>query len=46
MAGIDLGGAICDALTDKLREDRRQILKARERREALKENYWLAVEGY
>ena len=45
-AGIDLGGAICDALTDKLREYRRQILKARERREALKENYWLAVEGY
>lgn len=45
-AGIDLGGAICDALTDKLREYRRQIIKARERREALKENYWLAVEGY
>jgi hypothetical protein len=45
-AGIDLGGAICDALTDKLREYRRQIVKARERREALKENYWLAVEGY
>lgn len=45
-AGIDLSGAICDALTDKLREYRRQILKARERREALKENYWLAVEGY
>lgn len=45
-AGIDLSGAICDALTDKLREYRRQIIKARERREALKENYWLAVEGY
>lgn len=44
-AGIDLSGAICDALTDKLREYRRQIIKARERREALKENYWLAVEG-
>ena len=45
-AGIDLGGAICDALTDKLREYRREIVRARERREALKENYWLAVEGY
>ena len=45
-AGIDLGGAICDALTDKLREYRREIIKARERRDALKDNYWLSVEGY
>ena len=45
-AGIDLKGAICDALTDKLREYRREIVKARERREALKDNFWLAVEGY
>ena len=45
-AGIDLGGAICDALTDKLREYRREIIKARERRDALAENYWLSVEGY
>jgi hypothetical protein len=44
-AGIDLKGAICDALTDKLREYRREIVKARERREALKNNFWLAVEG-
>jgi hypothetical protein len=44
-AGIDLGGAICDALTDKLRDYRRQIVKARERREALKDNFWLSVEG-
>jgi hypothetical protein len=45
-AGIDLGGAICDALTDKLREYRREVIKARERRDALAENYWLSVEGY
>ena len=43
-AGIDLGGAICDALTDKLREYRRDVIKARERREALALNYWLAVD--
>jgi hypothetical protein len=43
-AGIDLGGAICDALTDKLHQYRREIVRARERREALKDNYWLAVE--
>jgi hypothetical protein len=45
-AGIDLTGAICDALTDKLKEYRREIIKARERRDALAENYWLSVEGY
>lgn len=45
-AGIDLAGAICDALTDKLREYRREIIKARERRDALAENYWLSVEGH
>jgi len=45
-AGIDLGGAICDALTDKLRDCGRQVMKARERREALKDNFWLSVEGY
>lgn len=45
-AGIDLKGAICDALTDKLREYRRDIIKARERRDALAQNYWLSVEGY
>ena len=44
-AGIDLAGAICDALTEKLREYRREIIKARERRDALAENYWLSVEG-
>ena len=44
-AGIDLGGAICDALTDKLHEYRRDIIKARERREALKDDFWLSVEG-
>lgn len=44
-AGIDLAGAICDALTDKLREYRREIISARERREALKEDFWLSVEG-
>jgi len=44
-AGIDLAGAICDALTDKLREYRREIIKARERREALKDNFWLSIEG-
>lgn len=44
-AGIDLGGAICDALTDKLREYRREIIKARERRDALASNFWLSVEG-
>ena len=43
--GVDLGGAICDALTDKLRQYRRQIVKARARRDALKENFWLSVEG-
>jgi hypothetical protein len=43
-AGIDLGGAICDALTDKLHQYRREIIRARERREALKENFWLAVD--
>lgn len=43
-AGIDLGGAICDALTDKLHEYRREVIKARERREALAVNYWLAVD--
>jgi hypothetical protein len=45
-AGIDLGGAICDALTDKLRDCGRQVMKARERREALKDNFWLSVESY
>ena len=44
-AGIDLGGAICDALTDKLREYRREIISARKRREALKDDFWLSVEG-
>lgn len=44
-AGIDLAGAICDALTEKLREYRREIIKARERRHALKDNFWLSVEG-
>ena len=44
-AGIDLAGAICDALTDKLREYRAEIISARERREALKGNFWLSVEG-
>jgi len=44
-AGIDLAGAICDALTDKLREYRREIIRARERREALKDNFWLSIEG-
>ena len=44
-AGIDLAGAICDALTDKLHEYRRDIIKARERREALKDDFWLSVEG-
>jgi len=44
-AGIDLAGAICDALTDKLREYRREIIKARERRDALAANFWLSVEG-
>ena len=44
-AGIDLKGAICDALTDKLREYRAEIISARERREALKGNFWLSVEG-
>ena len=43
-AGIDLAGAICDALTDKLHEYRRDIIKARERRDALAENYWLSVD--
>jgi len=43
-AGIDLTGAICDALTAKLHEYRREIVRARERREALKDNFWLAVE--
>jgi hypothetical protein len=43
-AGIDLSGAICDALTDKLREYRRDVIKARERRDALAVNYWLAVD--
>lgn len=42
-AGIDLGGAICDALTEKLRDCGRQVMKARERREALKDNFWLSV---
>ena len=44
-AGIDLAGAICDALTDKLREYRREIINARKRREALKDNFWLSIEG-
>ena len=44
-AGIDLAGAICDALTDKLKEYRREIISARERREALKDDFWLSVEG-
>jgi hypothetical protein len=44
-AGIDLAGAICDALTDKLREYRAEIISARARREALKGNFWLSVEG-
>ena len=44
-AGIDLAGAICDALTDKLREYRRAIISARERRDALKDNFWLSIEG-
>ena len=44
-AGIDLAGAICDALTDKLREYRREIISARKRREALKDDFWLSVEG-
>ena len=44
-AGIDLGGAICDALTDKLHEYRREIISARKRREALKDDFWLSVEG-
>lgn len=45
-AGVDFGGAICDVLTDKLREYRREIIKARERRDALKNDYWLAVGSY
>ena len=44
-AGIDLAGAICDALTDKLHEYRREIISARKRREALKDDFWLSVEG-
>ena len=44
-AGIDLAGAICDALTDKLREYRREIISARKRREALKDDFWLSVDG-
>ena len=43
-AGIDLAGAICDALTDKLHEYRREIISARKRREALKDNFWLSVD--